>query len=71
MVSKKSGIDLGLAYDAIKICSRKSFVHEAESQFILSGSYTVNFTMDLVCKDVGLFQKSANTHSIKIDLSKK
>ena len=69
MVSKKAGIDLGKAYDAIKISSGNSFVHETESQVILSGSYNVNFTMDLVCKDVGLFQKLVNTYGIKTDLS--
>ena len=57
MVFKKAGIDLGKAYDAIKISSGNSFVHETESQVILSGNYNVNFTMDLACKDVGLFQK--------------
>ena len=69
MVCKKAGIDLGKAYDAIKISSGNSFVHETESQVILSGSYNVNFTMDLVCKDVGLFQKLVETHSIKTELS--
>ena len=69
MVCKKTGIDLGKAYDAIKISSGNSFVHETESQVILSGSYNVNFTMDLVCKDVGLFQKLVETHSIKTELS--
>ena len=34
MVSKKAGIDLGKAYDAIKISSGNSFVHETESQVI-------------------------------------
>jgi 3-hydroxyisobutyrate dehydrogenase len=71
MVSKKAGIDLGKAYDAIKISSGNSFVHETESQVILSGSYNVNFTMDLVCKDVGLFQKLVDTYGIKTDLSEK
>jgi len=61
MVSKKAGIDLGKAYDAVKISSGNSFVHETETQVILSASYIVNFMMDLVCKDVGLFQKLANT----------
>ena len=31
----------------------------------------MNFTMDLVCKDVGLFQKLVDTFGIKTDLSEK
>ena len=55
LASKKAGINLGKAYYAIKVSSGNSFVHETESQLNLSGSYNVNFTMELVCKDVGLF----------------
>ena len=57
MVCKKYGLDLKTAYNGIKISSGNSFVHETESQVILNGSYDVGFTMDLVCKDVGLFDK--------------
>ena len=71
MVCKKAGIDLGKTYNAIKVSSGNSFVHETESQVILSGSYNVNFTMDLVCKDVGLFQKLVTTYRLKTELSKK
>ena len=69
MVSKKYGIDLEIAYQAIKISSGNSFVHETESKVILSGSYNVGFTMDLVCKDVGLFNKLANKLRIKAQVS--
>ena len=69
MVCKKYGIDLKTAYEGIKISSGNSFVHETESQVILSGSYNVNFTMDLVCKDVGLFQNLVERLGIKTDLS--
>jgi len=51
----KAGIDLTVAYEAIKASSGNSFVHETESQVILNGSRDINFTMDLVKKDVGLF----------------
>ena len=71
MVCRKAGIDLGKAYNAIKVSSGNSFVHETESQVILSGSYNVNFTMDLVCKDVGLFQKLVTRYQLKTELSKK
>ena len=55
---KAAGLDLATTYEAIKISSGTSFVHETESQLILSGSRDVNFTMDLVLKDIGLFQKN-------------
>jgi len=70
MVSKKYGIDLKTTYQAIKISSGNSFVHETESQVILNGSYDVGFTMDLVCKDVGLFDKLSNKYQIPAEISK-
>jgi 3-hydroxyisobutyrate dehydrogenase len=44
-------------------------VHETESQLILSGSRDVNFTMDLVQKDIGLFQKIADDHNVPLEIS--
>ena len=58
-VAKVAGLDLNTAYEAIRISSGNSFVHETESQVILNGSRDINFTMDLVIKDVGLFERSA------------
>ena len=69
MVCKKYGIDLRTAYEGIKISSGNSFVHETESQVILSGSYDVGFTMDLVCKDVGLFEKLTKKFKIPAKIS--
>ncbi len=69
MVCKRSGLDLGKAFKGIQASSGNSFVHETESQVILSGSYNVNFTMDLVCKDVGLFHNLVEKLGIKADLS--
>ena len=40
------------------ISSGNSFVHETESQVILNGSRDINFTMDLVVKDISLFRRS-------------
>ena len=53
---KASGLDLNVAYEAIRISSGNSFVHETEGQIILNGSRNIDFTMDLVLKDIGLFQ---------------
>ena len=41
-----------------------------KQKVILSGSYDVGFTMDLVNKDIGLFNKLANQHKIPVDLGK-
>ncbi|WP_298836514.1 NAD(P)-dependent oxidoreductase [uncultured Roseobacter sp.] len=68
-VMKGAGMDLATTFEAISISSGTSFVHETESQLILSGSRDVNFTMDLVLKDIGLFQKLADDAGIPLELS--
>ena len=70
-VMKAAGMDLGMTYEAIAMSSGTSFVHETESQLILSGSRDVNFTLDLVQKDVGLFQKLADDFGVPLELSPK
>ncbi len=70
MVAKKYGIDLNTTYHGIKISSGNSFVHETESKVILNGSYDVGFTMDLVCKDVDLFDKLTDKLRIPAKISK-
>ena len=69
MVCKKYGIDLKKAYQGIKISSGNSFVHETESQLILNGSFDIGFTMDLACKDVGLFDQLTNNLNIPAEVS--
>jgi 3-hydroxyisobutyrate dehydrogenase len=68
-VAKVAGLDLNTAYEAIRISSGNSFVHETESQVILNGSRDINFTMDLVVKDVGLFDALARAHGVPLELS--
>ncbi len=68
-VCKAAGLDMNTTYEAIKISSGNSFVHETESQVILNGSRDINFTMDLVSKDVGLFDKIANENHVPVELS--
>ena len=63
------GIDLGITYEAIKASSGTSFVHETESQLILSGNRDVDFTLDLVLKDIGLFQSLADAKDVPLELS--
>ena len=69
MVARRSGMDLKTTYEAIRISSGNSFVHETESQVILNGSYNINFTMDLVVKDMSLFQQLADQQDTPLELS--
>ena len=66
---KAAGIDLNTTYEAMKISSGTSFVHETESQVILNGSRDISFTMDLVKKDIGLFQKLAEDVDVPLEIS--
>ena len=66
---KAAGLDLNTTFEAIRISSGNSFVHETESQVILNGSRDISFTMDLVKKDIGLFQAIAERHDIPLEIS--
>lgn len=66
---KAAGMDLNTSFEAIKISSGNSFVHETESQVILNGSRDINFTMDLVLKDIGLFDEVAKRAGLDLELS--
>jgi 3-hydroxyisobutyrate dehydrogenase len=69
MVAKKSGMDLKKTYEAIKISSGNSFVHETESQVILNGSYNISFTMDLAVKDISLFNNLSTKCNVPLEIS--
>ena len=69
VTAERAGLDLNTTYEAIRISSGNSFVHETESQVILNGSRDINFTMDLVVKDVSLFQSIAEAHDVPLELS--
>ena len=69
VTSKIAGMDLKTTYEAIRISSGNSFVHETESQVILNGSRDISFTMDLVCKDIGLFNDVAARGNLKLELA--
>ena len=70
-VAKKSNLDLTKAFKGIAVSSGNSFVHETESQVILNGSYNINFTMDLVLKDTGLFDSLAKKLNAPLEISPK
>ena len=69
IVAKGAGMDLQIAYKAFSISSGNSFVNETESQVILNGSRDISFTMDLVAKDIGLFQAVADRAQIPLELN--
>ena len=69
VVAKGAGQDLATAFEAIRISSGNSFVHETESQVILNGSRDISFTMDLVAKDVGLFASLAERSGIELEVA--
>ena len=66
---KAAGLDLATTYEAIRISSGTSFVHETESQMILNGCRNIDFTMDLVAKDIGLFQTIAERNGVPLEIS--
>ena len=68
-VAKKSNLDLNKTYKGIAVSSGNSFVHETESQVILNGSYNINFTMDLVKKDMNLFNELSKKLNIPLEIS--
>ena len=68
-IAKKSNLDLAKTYKGIAVSSGNSFVHETESQVILNGSYNINFTMDLVLKDTGLFDDLAKKLNAPLEMS--
>ena len=67
--AKVMGMDMNVTYEAIKASSGNSFVHETESQVILNGSRDISFTLDLVLKDVGLFDQIAKRHNLPLQLA--
>ena len=68
-VAKKSNLDLNKTYKGIAASSGNSFVHETESQVILNGSYNINFTMDLVKKDMNLFNQLSKKLNTELEIS--
>jgi len=68
-VAKKSNLDLNKTFKGIAVSSGNSFVHETESQVILNGSYNINFTMDLVKKDMNLFNELSKKLNTPLEIS--
>lgn len=69
MLAKRGGLDLAMAFEAIRNSSGNSFVHETESQLVLNGSYDIAFTMDLACKDLGFATQFGKELGVPLDLA--
>ena len=69
MLAKRAGLDLAKAYAAIRASSGNSFVHETETQLVLSGSYDIGFTMDLACKDLGFAMAMGRETGVPLELA--
>jgi len=68
-IAKKSNLDLNKTFKGIAVSSGNSFVHETESQVILNGSYNINFTMDLIEKDMTLFNDLSQKLKTPLEIS--
>ena len=68
-VAKKSKLNLNKTFKGIAVSSGNSFVHETESHVILNGSYNINFTMDLVQKDMNLFNQLSKKLNTPLEIS--
>ena len=68
---KAAGLNLATTHEAIKtrlenlVCMRSKATYSVG----ISGSRDVNFTMDLVLKDIGLFQKIADGLDVPLEIS--
>jgi len=69
VTAKMAGMDLNTTYEAIRISSGNSFVHETEGQVILNGSRDINFTMGLVVKDISIFNAVSERAGVPLELA--
>lgn len=69
VVMARAGMDMATTYEAIRISSGNSFVHETEGQVILNGSRDVGFTNELVLKDIKLFQDIADRTNTPLEIN--
>lgn len=69
MLAKRGGLDLAQSFHAIKASSGNSFVHETEGQLVLNGSYNINFTMDLACKDLGFATQLGRSFGVPLEVA--
>uniref|UniRef100_A0A7S1WDH5 3-hydroxyisobutyrate dehydrogenase n=1 Tax=Alexandrium catenella TaxID=2925 RepID=A0A7S1WDH5_ALECA len=64
MIAKKSGVDMKLLFDAIRISSGNSFCWETEFARAFDGTYFPDFTAEMMAKDIELGQGLARKHGV-------
>eukprot|EP00927_Polykrikos_kofoidii_P062365 TRINITY_DN57175_c0_g1_i1.p1 TRINITY_DN57175_c0_g1~~TRINITY_DN57175_c0_g1_i1.p1 ORF type:complete len:407 (-),score=65.84 TRINITY_DN57175_c0_g1_i1:56-1222(-) len=64
MIAKKSGVDMKLLFDAVRISSGNSFCWETEYKQIIDGTYFPDFTSAMMAKDIELGMNLAKKHEI-------
>jgi len=64
MIAKKSGVDMKLLFDAMRISSGNSFCWETEFARVVDGTYFPDFTSEMMAKDIELGQGLARKHSV-------
>jgi len=69
MTNYLATVNLTSIAEALTTMKVNSFVHETESQVILNGSRDISFTMDLVSKDVGIFNELAKRKGLDLEIA--
>ncbi|CAJ1377324.1 unnamed protein product [Effrenium voratum] len=64
MIAKKSGVDMKLLFDAMRISSGNSFCWETEFARVMDGTYYPDFTSEMMAKDIELGQSLARKHGV-------
>eukprot|EP00930_Biecheleria_cincta_P093226 TRINITY_DN8344_c0_g3_i1.p1 TRINITY_DN8344_c0_g3~~TRINITY_DN8344_c0_g3_i1.p1 ORF type:complete len:376 (+),score=60.56 TRINITY_DN8344_c0_g3_i1:78-1205(+) len=64
MIAKKSGVDMKLLFDAVRISSGNSFCWETEFARVADGTYYPDFTAEMMAKDIELGQGLAKKHGV-------
>mmetsp|Transcript_93634 Transcript_93634/g.166607 ORF Transcript_93634/g.166607 Transcript_93634/m.166607 type:complete len:374 (+) Transcript_93634:67-1188(+) len=64
MIAKKSGVDMKLLFDAVRISSGNSFCWETEFARVADGTYFPDFTAEMMAKDIELGQGLARKHGV-------
>lgn len=64
MIAKKSGVDMKLLFDAIRVSAGNSYCWETEFARIIDGTYFPDFTSEMMAKDIELGQDLAKRLSV-------
>jgi 3-hydroxyisobutyrate dehydrogenase len=68
MLGNQAGIDPKALLEGIQASSGNSYTIEKEIPLVYNGSYDVEFSMALACKDLGLTMKHARKYGVPLEL---